>query len=283
MRVDEPGRLTYLKLKFSIYQYTFDKHFTKHANMNRGVIYCLTSPNGKKYYGQTTMPPEQRWNNHFHASRDDRMAHYPLYAAIREFGWENFTKEVVAECEDFELNVYEIAFIKDDNTLVPNGYNSRPGGQGKVENLPDEYQQFYYQNVRKHTNYDLPQGISEINLPQRDEYGFKVYVDGTTHDFISKHQSMEEKYQSAMECYDKLKRGEQYRRANHHKWDKAILNELGIDVPEGIKYRKDKEGFEVHVKINGVVYRKTFTKKKFTLQQNLASATAYLHNLRQQQ
>lgn len=250
--------------------------------MNKGIIYRLTSPSGKKYIGQTIMTFEQRLGGHLYASTKEKFAHYAIYIAVRKYGWNNFTKEIILECDDFELDFYEITYIMEENTLVPNGYNTLPGGRFKIADLPDEYQQFYTQNVRKHNNYDLPPGVSEINLPHRGEFGFKVFVGVHSHDFISKHQTMEEKYNSAMECYNKVKNGEPYRRTNHHKWDKGILNELGLDVPEGVKYRKDKDGFEVHVKLNGITHRKVFTKKKFTREQNLASAINHLQNLKLQ-
>lgn len=256
----------------------------KYTIITMGVIYRLTSPSGKKYYGQTALTAEKRWKGHVNsAMRNDGTGCSALNAAIREYGWNNFIKEVVLECEDWELDFYEITYIKDDNTLVPNGYNIMPGGQYKISELPTEYQEFVSQNLRKHKNYDLPPGIAEINLPERGEYGFKVFVAEKTHDFNSKHQTMEEKLQQAMECYNIVKAGGEYRRANHHKWDKKILNELGLDVPEGIKYRKDKDGFEVHVKIDNRIIRKTFTNKKQgkrTREQNLELAIEYLNNLR---
>ena len=249
--------------------------------MVSGLIYRLTSPSGKKYYGQTTVTANKRWNEHNKsAMRNDGTGCRLVGKAIRIYGWDNFTKEVVIECEDFELDFYEIGYIKDDNTLAPNGYNILPCGRFSIDDLPIEYQEFVSKNSRKHTNYDLPPGVSEINLPDRNEYGFKVFVGIPSHDFISKHQSMDEKLNQALECYNVVKSGGTFHRANHHKWDKGILNEMGLDVPEGIKYRKDKDGMEVHVKINGIVFRKCFTKKKFTIAQNLASAIEYLHNLR---
>lgn len=255
----------------------------KYTITTMGVIYRLTSPSGKKYYGQTTMTAEKRWYGHLKASQDERFAHYALYVAVRKYGWDNFTKEVVLECEDWELDFYEITYIKDDDTLVPNGYNILPGGRFNMDEMPIEYREFITKNLRKHKNYDLPPGVSEINLPERGDYGFKVFVAEKTHDFISKHQTMEEKLQQALECYNIVKAGGEYRRANHHKWDKKTLNELGLDVPEGIKYRKDKDGFEVHVKIDNRIIRKTFTNKKQgkrTREQNLELAIEYLNNLR---
>lgn len=225
------------------------------------------------------MEVEKRWDQHFKASTVAKFAHYALYIAIRKYGWENFKKEVIGEYDDYDLDFYEITHIKEENTLTPDGYNILPGGRFGYKDLPIEYQEFYSQHVRKHTNYDIPPGVSEINLPQRNEYGFKVFVGLTTHDFISKNQTMDEKLKSAMECYRAVKAGEDYRRTNHHKWNKDEYAALGYDVPNGVTYRKDKDGFTVNIKIDGVLFRKTFTKKKFTRDERFAQAVAYVNSL----
>lgn len=248
--------------------------------MIKGVIYRLTSPDGKMYYGQTRTGAEYRWLQHLQASRNDKFAKHPLYAAIREYGWDNFTKEVVLECDVRELNTHEISYIEKDNTITPNGYNTMPGGFECQIDEPLEGHQYPLYTVRKHITYDLPPGVAEVCIHRTKTYGFRVYIEKASHTFISKHETMDEKYQLAMDCYNTIKRGEVYHQPNHHKWNKEFYNDLGLDVPEGIKYRKDKGGFEVHVKINGKVHRKTYTKKKFTLEQNLASAIEYLHILK---
>lgn len=228
----------------------------------RGTIYRLTSPEGKKYIGQTTLPAINRWKMHEHAAKLGKGC--PLLGiAIRQYGMENFTREVILDCDVCDLDRYEAEYITKENTLAPHGYNIFIG-------------------KRKHVGYDLPHGVSEVKLPQRDTYGFIVHLSGKNYGFLSKRQSMDQKYAQAMECYAAVTAGKEYTRANHHKWDKETLEKLGLDLPNGIKYRKDKNGLEVHVKINGVVYRKTFTKKKFTLEENLAKAKEYLEQLRRE-
>ena len=256
--------------------------------MGKGIIYRLTSPDGKIYIGQTIQPFNNRIYGHNNdAYTNTKYYERPLYKSIREFGMDNFKKEIIVECNDYELDFYEITFVMEENTLQPNGLNTKPGGSfiySKFDELPEELQIFYSQNARKHTNYNLPPGLVEINLPDRNggkgEFGFKVILNEVTHTFISSHQSMEDKLRDAMECYKTIKEGRYYRRANSHKWDKEIVE--GFDVPEGVKYRKDKDGWEVHVKVNGITYRKTYTKKKFTIQQNLQSAVNHLNFLKGQ-
>src|ERR1700744_6396791 len=93
-----------------------------------GYIYVLTSPSGKSYVGQTTRTPEKRWKQHVCASANVDNSH-PLYEAIRKYGWENFDKEIFAECDSREeLDREERYFIKNMDSLAPNGYNLNTGG-----------------------------------------------------------------------------------------------------------------------------------------------------------
>lgn len=255
--------------------------------MNKGIIYRLTAPSGHKYIGQTSLTAAARWKQHENDAVEGKDGHCKaLVNAIRSYGFENFVKEIIVECDMAEIDFFEREFIRKENTMVPNGYNIKPGGRGKVEISGEEDQAFYAEATRKHNNYNLPPGIAEINLPKRNngkgEFGFKVIVGEKSHTFISMHETMEQKLEQAMECYAVIKGGGEYQRQNHHKWNKEIINQLGFDLPEGIKYRKDKVGFEVHVKIKDVTYRKTFTnKKKFTTEQNFQNAVNYLNYLKQ--
>ena len=81
---------------------------------NNGEIYCLTSPSGKKYVGQCVKQLSsgkkwgyiQRWKDHI---RDANTKNYcrQLNNAINKYGSENFTIEVIKECNIYELNYYE--------------------------------------------------------------------------------------------------------------------------------------------------------------------------------
>lgn len=110
---------------------------TKLENKNRdryknsGVIYKITNKiNGMSYIGQTSniKNPEKRINVHFKKSYNDISY---INRAIKHHGAENFTVELLVTCFDIdELNTQEIEFIKKYNTLSPNGYNLKEGGDG---------------------------------------------------------------------------------------------------------------------------------------------------------
>jgi len=94
-------------------------------------IYKITNQiNNKSYIGQSK-DIKKRLNKHkstcFNPS--DNHYEYPLYRAIRKYGIENFTVEVIEECKIEELNQKEEYWIKKYNTFF-NGYNQTLGGDG---------------------------------------------------------------------------------------------------------------------------------------------------------
>lgn len=91
--------------------------------------YKLTAPSGKGYHGITTLRVNRRMTGHKTAARNGST--YPLHAAIRKYGFENFKLEVLNPSVDLEeLHQLEIEAIARDNTLTPNGYNLTAGGEG---------------------------------------------------------------------------------------------------------------------------------------------------------
>jgi len=91
-----------------------------------GVIYCLTSPSGKKYFGKTT-----NWKTRIRDYKRYKCSGQPkIHRALLKYGSENFVMEVVSECESKEeLNFMEAWFISLHET-IREGYNCREGGEG---------------------------------------------------------------------------------------------------------------------------------------------------------
>lgn len=89
-----------------------------------GVIYKVTNTvNGNIYIGQTKTALAKRWSKHCSDARSG--AGWILAAAIRKYGKDAFTIDVVEECPDKDaLNAAEIAWIL---KLQP-AYNSSGGG-----------------------------------------------------------------------------------------------------------------------------------------------------------
>lgn len=88
------------------------------------TIYLLTSPSGKHYVGQTSQPIEKRWKH-----GTGYKSCVALNKAIKKYGWENFTHEILAVCNTSEeADELEKKFIQEYNCIVPNGYNIDRGG-----------------------------------------------------------------------------------------------------------------------------------------------------------
>ena len=89
-----------------------------------GLIYKITSPNGKVYTGQTTMSFKLRIWYHKHPSSKCIY----ISNAIAKYG-DKMIYEIIEEnipCE--KLDQREIFWIKQLNSFAPNGYNLTTGG-----------------------------------------------------------------------------------------------------------------------------------------------------------
>lgn len=92
------------------------------------IIYCLTSPSGKKYVGQTECW-RARWAVHIGDARRGYGGCRVLRRAIRRYGAGSFTHEILETVDSLEdANAAEIRWIKDLDCLAPNGYNLNEGG-----------------------------------------------------------------------------------------------------------------------------------------------------------
>lgn len=97
------------------------------------VIYKITNTiNNKSYVGFTTQEPEKRINEHLELkSRCPR-----LVSAVKKYGKEHFSYEILHAGEDLELlNYWENFYILQYNTLHPMGYNLTLGGEGSLNRI----------------------------------------------------------------------------------------------------------------------------------------------------
>ncbi len=92
-------------------------------------IYKITNlVNGKIYIGQTTRTLKERWKGHrFHKGCK------AINRAIKKYKEINFKIELLETCNSLEeLNNKEQKYIKELNSLIPNGYNICIGGNGPM-------------------------------------------------------------------------------------------------------------------------------------------------------
>lgn len=95
-------------------------------------IYKITNQiNGKVYIGKTEDTIEKRFKEHCKAATRTKEKHRPLYAAMRKYGTENFSVELVEKVNPNdnleEKECYWIDYFKS----YEEGYNATKGGDGK--------------------------------------------------------------------------------------------------------------------------------------------------------
>ena len=92
-----------------------------------GYIYLITNKiNGKQYIGQTIRDDiNTRWKQH----KNNKSANMPISHAYNKYGIENFKFQIICICFDEDCNKFEKEYIQKFNTISPNGYNLREGGE----------------------------------------------------------------------------------------------------------------------------------------------------------
>lgn len=95
------------------------------------IVYLVTNKiNGKQYVGRTVKRLEQRWAGHCCAA--NKGSTLPLHNAIRKYGRNAFSLEVVAITRDaVELSQLEIQWIERTRSAIE-GYNLTTGGEGAI-------------------------------------------------------------------------------------------------------------------------------------------------------
>ena len=117
--------------------------------------------NGKIYIGQTNNI-QRRWANHKCSNSDMVIAR-----ALRKYGVDNFHFEILLRgLTPEEANQKEVEFIKEKNSLVPNGYNVATGG-----NRIDGYSNHGADNSNAHLTEEEAQYI----LDHRNEPMYILY------------------------------------------------------------------------------------------------------------
>ena len=92
------------------------------------AVHFINSKNRKKKWGYLG-----RWKNHLIKIKNKKNDQYAascryLDNAIKKYGENNFEIKVLKICKEEELNYWEKYFIKERNTMAPNGYNLTDGG-----------------------------------------------------------------------------------------------------------------------------------------------------------
>lgn len=105
-----------------------------------GIYKITNNINGKVYIGKS-VDIKERWKKHKRNYNNIKKKSYnfSLYQAIRKYGLDNFSFEVVEECKREQLNEKEVYWIKEYQSYplsLGKGYNMTPGGEcGRVSKI----------------------------------------------------------------------------------------------------------------------------------------------------
>lgn len=97
-------------------------------------IYKITNNINQKVYIGQSVDIYNRWNHHKSCCLNPNCHEYnsPFYRALRKYGRDNFTFEIIEQCDVDDLDEKEIRYISQYNSFVhsenSNGYNNSIGG-----------------------------------------------------------------------------------------------------------------------------------------------------------
>lgn len=114
-------------------------------------IYKITNLlNGKIYIGQSKDIYNRYHQHHKYEYKNENRSNFHLYQAIKKYGLNNFSIEVIELCPQDELNEKEIYWIKYYNSFEQ-GYNMTLGGSSLSPKIHSEETEIKRQQTREKT------------------------------------------------------------------------------------------------------------------------------------
>lgn len=148
------------------------------------IIYKLTSPKGKVYIGRAQNFNE-RMIGHKYAAYTKKI-NTSLYKAVRKYGWDNFTKEIICEVNREDAQRIEEELILAYNS-VKLGYNDTYLGGGgdmwKYRRDTDEYMEWIEkmkivnQTNRMHGKMHTESTIQKQKEKAKGRYSLEWFID----------------------------------------------------------------------------------------------------------
>ena len=131
--------------------------------------------NNKVYIGKTEHSIEKRFQEHCRDAYSREYEKRPLYSAMRKYGVNHFTVELIEECTEQESATREVYWIGYYKSYT-NGYNATLGGDGKayidVQNLLSMWQEGKtLKEISTETHHDLSwisKKLKENGVPQEE-------------------------------------------------------------------------------------------------------------------
>ena len=192
------------------------------------IYKIINISNGKIYVGQAVshILNHKRYRPYGHEGRfrchvseafstKKNQSHY-LNNAIRKYGVNDFVVELIECCETEKSDEREIHYIKEFNSLFPNGYNLKNGGS--VFTHSDESKKRvsngvinYFKDKKaerfkdiKTIDDDIEKYIKPLNR-NNQQYGWYVYIEKCKADFGGVHIPLEKSKKDAIEFIENLK------------------------------------------------------------------------------
>lgn len=219
--------------------------------MEKHYIYVTKNIiNGKMYVGKHTYRGSDSYDTHYLGSG------YILKRAIKKYGKENFTQEILEYNSSKEENAQrEIYWIQKLNTLVPNGYNVDKGGTGGGIYLNSENSKFiqlytwnnYSAEEKEERVKKMKDGLNKPEVlklisekakewhasltPEEKELLIQKQKDGWTEKARQSHRNRMSNYNKNFKMKDKLilKYGKELGEKKYIEWKEKISNSVKLD------------------------------------------------------
>lgn len=132
-----------------------------------GYIYKIINKVDKKIYiGQTTQILEDRWKQHRKIGSNCRY----LKRAFNKYGINNFEFKLICICFDKDLDNYENQYMEKYNSMVPNGYNLKKGGNNGKHH--EETKKKISESLKGRT--DIINAKNHLGIPHTEETKNKI-------------------------------------------------------------------------------------------------------------
>lgn len=176
--------------------------------MEEHIVYCYTSPSGKKYIGITSKRREKSRKKD-HKSYAEKCIGFSFHKDIRKYGWKNFKYEVLCYVSSRETAcLMEKALIKEFDTYY-NGYNDTFGGDGffglrgeesplattKEHYLENSVERKNFQKVCENKKWNVNDFIEVKDFIKSEKYSnrfYYFYIYKYNHNILTSYEEVEE-------------------------------------------------------------------------------------------